>query len=262
MATERSVAANVAGVDAGIEAPGQRPPYPANGATAAQVLALARRLGESSEPVLVSASPASGDGNELPLAEDVEPRADVAEGLPPAGGAGGSAQGLHALSKYRGVTPSAAPEREAPCGCKWYPDGTTYKCLSHPDIHNGCEEPGNSESAARGEEPVARVTAEQLAAHKAEKDAAYARSAARARRNDDLVQPQIADADVCHNASAAPIPVQELARWERETGEHRDNYPLDPDEYWSLLRASRIREATSKVRAKAVIDFVKDVRGA
>jgi hypothetical protein len=23
------------------------------------------------------------------------------------------------------------PSRQAPCGCKWYEDGTTYKCLSH-----------------------------------------------------------------------------------------------------------------------------------
>lgn len=22
-------------------------------------------------------------------------------------------------------------EREAPCGCKWYADGTNYKCLTH-----------------------------------------------------------------------------------------------------------------------------------
>ena len=32
---------------------------------------------------------------------------------------------------------------------------------------------------------------------------------------------------------AARIPEEELARWERETGEHRDSYPLDRDEYWA-----------------------------
>lgn len=34
--------------------------------------------------------------------------------------------------------------------------------------------------------------------------------------------------------TVAQIPDEELERWERETGEHRDNYPLDSAEYWSL----------------------------
>lgn len=38
--------------------------------------------------------------------------------------------------------------------------------------------------------------------------------------------------------SAAQIPDHELERWERETGEHRDNYPLDPDEYHAAVHSA------------------------
>ena len=44
----------------------------------------------------------------------------------------------------------------------------------------------------------------------------------------------------CWAEGTTPIPEEELARWERETGEHRDSYPLDPDEYWAGVSSLRV----------------------
>lgn len=27
--------------------------------------------------------------------------------------------------------------KQAPCGCKWYEDGTVYRCLDHADLNEG-----------------------------------------------------------------------------------------------------------------------------
>jgi hypothetical protein len=77
------------------------------------------------QPDFVTALPAPGEADERASAEDVEPRADVAEGLPPTGGAGGSAQSGHA-PKYQGVTVRDANGHA--WGCPNYNQATFTNC--------------------------------------------------------------------------------------------------------------------------------------
>lgn len=58
-----------------------------------------------SESVFVSALPAADYGDEFPLTEHVDPRADVTQSFPSTGRARGSSQAFHISTKYRGVTP-------------------------------------------------------------------------------------------------------------------------------------------------------------